>query len=107
MGFPGGTSGKESACQCRKCKRHGSIPVSERSPGEGSGNPLQYSCLENPKDTGAWRATVHSVAESRTQLKQLRMLSRLTDNVVVVSGEQRRNSAINIHSIVPSYLKHF
>ena len=44
----------------------GSIPGSGRSPGEGNGNPLQYSCLENPMDRGAWRATVHSVAESDT-----------------------------------------
>ena len=45
----------------------GSVPGSGRSPGEGSGNPLQYSCLENPMDRGAWRATVHGVAKSQTQ----------------------------------------
>ena len=44
----------------------GLIPGSGRSPGEGNGTPLQYSCLENPMDRGAWRATVHSVAESDT-----------------------------------------
>ena len=44
----------------------GSIPGSERSPGVGNGNPLQYSCLENPVDRGAWQATVHGVAESDT-----------------------------------------
>ena len=49
----------------------GSIPGSGRSPGGGRGNPLQYSCLENPMDRGAWQATVHSVAQGRTQLKQL------------------------------------
>ena len=49
----------------------GSIPESGRSPGEGHGNPLQYSCLENPVDRGAWQATVHRTAESWTQLKQL------------------------------------
>ena len=47
----------------------GSIPGSGRSPGEGNGNPLQYSCLENPMDRGAWRATVPGVAKSQTQLK--------------------------------------
>ena len=47
----------------------GLIPGSGRFPGEGHGNPLQYSCLENPMDKGAWRATVHRVAESRTRLK--------------------------------------
>ena len=49
----------------------GSIPGSGRSPGGGPGNPLQYSCLENPMDRGAGRATVHRIAQSQTQLKQL------------------------------------
>ena len=44
----------------------GLIPGLRRSPGEGNGNPLQYSCLENPKDRGTWQATVHRVAKSRT-----------------------------------------
>ena len=48
----------------------GSIPVSGRSPGEGNGNPLQYSCLENPMDGGAWRATVHGVTKSLTRLRE-------------------------------------
>ena len=47
----------------------GSIPESGRSPGRGHGNSLQYSCLENPMDTGAWQLTVHSVTKSWTQLK--------------------------------------
>ena len=46
----------------------GSIPGSGRSTGEGNGNPLQYSCLENPKDGAAWWATVHGVTKSRTRL---------------------------------------
>ena len=46
----------------------GSIPGSGRSSGEGNDNPLQYTCLENPMDRGAWRATVHGVAKSRTRL---------------------------------------
>ena len=49
----------------------GSIPGSGRSPGGGRGNPLQYFCLENPMDREAWWATVHGVAKSQTQLKQL------------------------------------
>ena len=49
--FPGGSDGKESACNVGGL---GSIPGSERSPGEGNNNPLQYSCLENPMDGGAW-----------------------------------------------------
>ena len=63
LGFPGGSDGKESACNVGD---PGSIPGWARSPGEGNGNPLQYSCLENPMDRGAWRATVHRVAESDT-----------------------------------------
>ena len=53
--FPSGASGKESVCQCRRRKRlAGSIPRSGRSTGAGQGSPLQYSCLENPMDRGAW-----------------------------------------------------
>ena len=48
----------------------GSIPGSGRSPGGGNGNPLQYSCLKNPNDRGAWQATVHRAAKSQTGLKQ-------------------------------------
>ena len=60
-GFPGGTEVKASACNLGDL---GSIPGSGRSPGKGNGNPLQYSCLENPMDRGAWWATVHGVTES-------------------------------------------
>ena len=63
--FPVGLDGKESACNAGD---PGSILGSGRSPGGGHGNPLQYSSLENPMDRGAWRATVHGVAESQTQL---------------------------------------
>ena len=66
MGFPGGTSGKELACQCRRHKRHGFDPGSRRSPGEGNGNPLQYSCLENAMDRGTWGVLVHRVPKSQT-----------------------------------------
>ena len=61
-------SGKESACNAGDTGDVGLIPGSGRSPGEGNGNPLQYSCLENPMDRGIWRATIHRVAKSRTQL---------------------------------------
>ena len=63
MGFHGGSDSKESACNAGGPS---SVPGLERSPGEGNGNPLQYSCLENPKDGGAWQATVHGVAKSQT-----------------------------------------
>ena len=65
MGFPGGSDGKESACSVGDL---GLIPGLGRSPGEGNGNQLQLSCLENSMDRGAWRAIVHGVAKSQTQL---------------------------------------
>ena len=60
MDFPGGSDSQESACNAGDL---GLIPGSERSPGEGNDNPLQYSCLETSMDRGAWRATVHEVAK--------------------------------------------
>ena len=65
-GFPNGSAGKESAGKAGDIGDVGSIPGLGRSPGEGNGNPLQYSCLENPMDGGAWRATVHGVTNSST-----------------------------------------
>ena len=62
--FPGSTSGKEPTCQCRRLKDVGLIPGPGRSSGGGHGNPLQYSCLENPMDRGAWWTTVRRVTES-------------------------------------------
>ena len=62
MGFPGGSDGKESACNVGD---PGSIPGSGRSSGEGNGKPLQYSCLENPMDRGAWQATYYGVAKTQ------------------------------------------
>ena len=64
MGFPSGSVGKESACNAGDL---GSIPGSRRSPGEGNGDPLQNSCLENSIDRGAGLATVHGITKSRTQ----------------------------------------
>ena len=68
--FPGSSVGKESACNAGD---QGLIPGSGRSPREGNGNPLQYSCLENPVDRGAWWATVHGVTQTWTRLKHLSM----------------------------------
>ena len=62
LGFPGSSDGKESTCNAGDLD---SIPGLGRSPGGGHGNPLQYSCLENPMDRGAWWATVHRAAESQ------------------------------------------
>ena len=65
---PGSLVGKESACSAETTGNMGSIPGLGRPPGGGNGNPLQYFCLENPMDRGAWQATVHGVTKSRTQL---------------------------------------
>ena len=74
--FPGGSDGKASAHNAGDL---GSIPGLGRSPGEGNGNPLQYSCLENCMDGGAFWATVHGVTKSRTRL------SDFTTSVIVVT----------------------
>ena len=66
MGFPGGSDGKESAGNAGDL---GLIPGSGRSSGEGNGYPLQYSCLENSMDRGAWQATVHAVTKKQTRLR--------------------------------------
>ena len=75
MGFPCGSDGKEPT---RNVGDLGSVPGLGRSPGGGHGNPLQYSCLENPMDRGAWGAIVHGAAKSWTQLKQLSMHTQET-----------------------------
>ena len=67
MGFPHGSDDKVSACNAGDTV---SIPGSGRSPGGGNGNPFQYSCLGNPMDRGAWRATVHGVTKSWTRLSK-------------------------------------
>ena len=61
----GGLDGKASTCNAGD---PGSTPGARRSPGEGNGYPLQYSCLENPMDRGAWRATVRGATKSQTRL---------------------------------------
>ena len=69
---PDDAAGEELARQCRRCVTDpGLTPESGRSPGGGHGNLLHYFCCENPKDRGAWWATVHGVAKSRTRLKPL------------------------------------
>ena len=65
VGFPGDSDGNESVCNAGDV---GSVSGLGRSPGEGNGNPLQYSCLENSTDRRAWQATVHGVAKSQTRL---------------------------------------
>ena len=68
MCFPGGSDGKETACNAGN---QGLVPELGRPPGEGSGNPLQYSCMEDSMDRGAWQATVHSVGKESNMTEQL------------------------------------
>ena len=70
LSFPGGAMVKNLLLNTGDA---GSIPGSGRFPGGGNGKPLQYSCLEDPMDKGAWKATVHGVAKSRIRLKRLSM----------------------------------
>ena len=67
-GFPGGSEVKNPPDNAGDMRDTGSIPGSGRSPREGSGNPLQYSCLENPTDRGDWQATVYGIAKNQTRL---------------------------------------
>ena len=79
MFIPGSSDGKVSAFNAGD---RGSFPGSGKSPGEGNGNPLQYSCLENPMDKGAWLATVHGVTKSQTRLSDftIYLSKNMTDN---------------------------
>ena len=79
-GFSGGSDGKESACNAGDS---GTIPGSGRSPGEGNGNPLQHSCLENPRDRRAWRATVYGIAKSQTRLSDSFVATLVTAGVCI------------------------
>ena len=88
--FPGGSNGKASACNVGD---QGSIPGMRRSSGEGNGNPLQYPCLENPRDRRAWYATVHGVSKSRT---------RLSDFTHSLTPFPYFLSPLNLLSILPS-----
>ena len=71
MGFPGALVVKNPPANAGDIRDMDSIPGSGRAPGGGHGNPLQYSCLENPMDRGAWQYTIHRVTKSRTRLKPL------------------------------------
>ena len=64
LGFPGGASGKEPACNAGDLREESPIPGSGRNPGEGNVNPFQYSCLGNSMVRGAWQATVHRVNQN-------------------------------------------
>ena len=73
LGFPGGSDDEESTCSAGDL---GLIPGSGRSPGEGNGNPLQFFCLENSTDGGAWWSAAHGTAKSRTSLSDVHSLTQ-------------------------------
>ena len=103
MGFPGGSEVKASASNAGN---PGSIPGLGRSPGEGNGNPLQYSCLENPMDGGAWQATVHGVAKTGTWLNDLTSLDFNIINLFTFNFQKHPFSPPglnNLHNILCIY----
>ena len=88
----GGSDGKESACNAGDpCL----IPGSGRSPGEGNGNPLQYSYLENSMDRGAWQATVHGVASARHNLMTKQQHSNNATNPIQNPPKNGKETLIN------------
>ena len=76
MGFLGNSVAKNLPGNAGDTGDMGSVSESGRSPGRGHGNPLQYSCLEDPMDRGAWQATVHKVTNCQTRLRQLSMYAQ-------------------------------
>ena len=96
LGLPGDSDAKESACSAGDLC---SVPGSGRSSGEGNGNPLQYFCLENSVDRGAWQAIVHGVTKSQTQLSDYHSLTQLNYNAVLISAIQQ-NDSLYIHMCV-------
>ena len=96
-GFPGGSVVKNLPSNARDAGGLGSVPGSRRAPGGGNGSPLQSSCLEDPMDRGAWRATVHSVAES-DKTEGLSTQANLHDLKLIRSIEKLWKSSL------PTYL---
>ena len=98
-GFPGGSDGKESACNEGD---PGSIPGSRRSPGERNGYPLQYSCLENSMDIRTWQATAHRVAESDTteRLKHPSKKGYEFSHMDGLWNKEQRNHKQNIYTFI-------
>ena len=84
----------DSACSAGATGDTGLIPQSRRSPGEGNGNPLQYFCLGNPKDRGAWWVIVHGVTKSWTQLKCLSVHTHTLD-----ISQKGSKSEVSLHSL--------
>ena len=95
---------KNLLANARDIRDPGSIPGFGRSPGGGHGNPLQYSCLENPTDRGAWHATVHGIARSQTSLKQF-ITHHIPVNMDKSYNTDQEKKAERIHMIFFHLLK--
>ena len=91
LGFSDGSAGKESSCNARDTRDAGSFPGLGRFPGEENGNPLQYSCLENSMDRGAWWATVHGVAKSQTE--------QLNKHACLISHKAQGGGLLSVNDI--------
>ena len=99
--FPSGSDGKASAYNAGDL---GLIPGPVRSPGEGNGNPLQCSCLENPRDGEAWWAAVYGVAQSRTRLKRLSSSSSSSSSKTFSWFETQKVQEFTVQSSLPHSL---
>ena len=95
QGFSGGTSGQEPACQCRR-QRYRFYPWVGKTLGGRNGNPLQYSCLENPMDRGVWETTVHRVAKSQIWLKWLSMQAFWMRDILVDTWQYSRKGCVHV-----------
>ena len=100
-GFPGGSVGKDSACNAGD---PGLTPESGRSPGGGNSGPLQYSCLENPMDRGVWWAMVHLVAKSQTQLSHFHFHTHTHTHIYLMPSDQGWGKYSKDTLSVPLYL---
>ena len=103
LGFPGGTSGKEPTCYLGNVRHASLIPGMGRSPGWRQDNPLQYPCLKNPMDRGAWQVTVHRVTKSQTGLKWLSTHVRCVGFCHATMGNDHNLRYIS-HNYIPSLL---
>ena len=99
MGFPDSSVGKESTCNEGDM---GSIPGSGRSSGGRHGSTLQYSCLENPMDKGAWQATIHRVTKSQTQMKRL---SRHAHTHIYIYSHLLKSENKSCHVLLGFFIK--
>ena len=103
-GFLDGSAGKESTCQCRRCRFD---PWVGKIPGGGNGNPLQYSCLENPMEKGAWWAMVHAVAKSQKWLKWLSTHTHLSFHIIPTKQGTAERCLVMIVLILKTFFLYF